>query len=497
MPPLVETTSGPVCGVDGPDGVVAHLGIPYAAPPTGELRFAAPSPPPPWTAPLDATRFGPGAPQSDENPMGDLVPGMQVSDTDEGSCLTLNVWTPGLDDHARPVMVWLHGGAFSLGSSSLPVYDGARLARRGDVVVVSCNYRLGALGFLVVDGPGCTTNCGLRDQIAALQWVHHNIARFGGDPANVTIFGESAGAGSVLSLLASPAARPWFTRAICQSGATDLLLDLDRAAEVTATVARHAGVASDAASLRSLDADTLVRAQTAAALELAATVGTMPFHPVVDGDLLPLTWPDALGAGHAATHPLLIGTTVDEMRLFVDMLPGGPVASDAELVGRLGYIGAPDPAALAGAYERAQPSPATADDRWWRALTDQSMWVPAMRLADAHAAHQPSTFVYRFDWQAADPRKRACHGLDIPFPFDTLDHDGWWDFVADPDDARTLAHTIQDAWVAFARTGVPSCDPVGDWPAHDAERRPTVILDQNVRVEHDPHGEVLRLWRTS
>ena len=225
-----STTSGVVRGTTA-DGCSTFLGVPFAAPPVGPLRWAPPAPVAPWDGVLDATRYGPAAWQATGGPLDGLVPGMGSADQAD-DCLNLNVWTPAVDDGARPVLVWIHGGAYSLGAGSLPVYDGTRLAVNTDTVVVTINYRLGALGFMVLDDPSTTPNVGLLDQVAALEWVRENIAAFGGDPGRVTVFGESAGAGCILSLLAMPAATGRFHRAIAQSGATDLLLDRPGAREV-------------------------------------------------------------------------------------------------------------------------------------------------------------------------------------------------------------------------------------------------------------------------
>ena len=221
----VETTSGAVRGIPG-NGHHAFLGIPFAAAPTGELRWAPPQPASAWTGVRDATAFGPAAWQPTGGPLDGLVPGMGSEDQGE-DCLSLNIWTPAPDSACRPVMVWIHGGAFSLGAGSLAAYDGTTLCTRTDTVVVTINYRVGALGFLVLDDETAAANVGILDQIESLKWVHDNIAAFGGDPDNVTIFGESAGGGSVLSVLSAPSAKGLFHRAIVQSGATELMLDRD------------------------------------------------------------------------------------------------------------------------------------------------------------------------------------------------------------------------------------------------------------------------------
>ncbi len=485
-----QTTRGVVRGTSGA-GCTAFLGMPYAIPPTGELRWAPPVAVDPWEGERDATRPGPAAWQPTGGPLDGLVPGMGSADQAD-DCLSLNVWTPAADDARRPVLVWVHGGAFQLGAGSLGVYDGTRLATATDTVVVTFNYRLGAFGFLVLDDPSTTPNVGLLDQVAALEWVRDNVAAFGGDPDRVTVFGESAGGGSVLSLLSMPAASGLFHRAIVQSGATDLLLDRDRALEVSACVARCAGVEpGDVAALRDLPPDELLAAQAQAAGELFATVGTMPFHPCVDGEVVPTTWQQAAEAGVNAV-PLIIGTTRDEMALFASFDPAAANLDDEGLRRRLDGAAAAglDVDALLEAY--AETGTTAPPEVWQRIQTDQAMWLPALRIAAARAAHAP-LWMYRFDWPAVHPGMGAPHGIDIPFPFATIDVDGWDGFVADAADAMGLAATEQQLWAAMARDGAPSAEGL-EWPAFDADRRATLVLGRAVELVDDPNGPVRRAW---
>jgi para-nitrobenzyl esterase len=482
---VVTIRAGSVRG-EGDDRVVRFLGIPYAAPPAGERRWRPPVAPSPWDGVRAASTAGPAARQPTGGPMAGLVPGMDVGDQGD-DCLSVNVWTPATDGARRPVMVWLHGGAFSLGAGSLPAYDGTRLAAEQDVVVVTCNYRLGCFGFLHLEDPSACPNAGLLDQIAALRWVRDEITGFGGDPQNVTVFGESAGGGSVLSLLSMPAATGLFQRAIVQSGATDLLLDRAAATEVGEAFSRAAGVEpGDVAALRALPADRLVEAQAETAAGLYATVGTMPFHPCVDGRVLPWSWLDAARQG-VNPVPLVIGTTRDEMGLFARMDPKVAALDADGLARRLDRQGL-DPTLVVSAYAEAgldQP-PAV----WTRVQTDVQMWAPALRILEARAAHAPA-WTYRFDWPAADPRMGAAHGVDIPFPFGTTEQ--WSDFLHDPAGAAELSATIRAAWASFARTGDPSTPDLA-WPSYDLERRPTLVLDGSPHVEDDPDAPVRRLW---
>ncbi len=470
-------------------GSTAFLGIPFAEPPVGPLRWAPPSPALAWTGTRDATTFGPAPWQPSGGPLDGLVPGMG-SDEQSDDCLNLNVWTPSVDD-SRPVLVWIHGGAFSLGAGSLSVYDGSRLAAATNTVVVTINYRLGALGFLVIDDPSCTPNVGLLDQVAALEWVRNNISAFGGDPDNVTIFGESAGGGSVLSLLSMPSAVGLFQRAIIQSGATDLLLDRDKAQLVAEAVARAAGLETvDVDALRAMSGAQIIEAQANAAMELFGTVGTMPFHPVVDGVVLPHTWLEAASSGFNPV-PVIIGTNRDEMDLFKMFDPqAGSLTTDG-LRTRFEAVGG-NVDALIDAYRSTGAS--EPPEAWRRANTDIAMWLPALRIAEARSAHGP-TWMYRFDWEASSPDMGSPHGVDIPFPFTTIDVDEWDTFVSDPEQAMSLASLMQRSWADFAAEGVPSLGDQ-DWPSYSADERATAILGRDVTVERDPNRQVRQAWNS-
>src|SRR5689334_10774695 len=491
---IVETRDGPVRGrvERDPEGrpVQVFRGVPYAAPPVGPRRFAAPAPVTPWREPFDADRFGPSAPQPTGGALAGLVPGMTVADQDE-DCLTLNVWTPGTPAPAaaRPVMVWFHGGAFTIGGSSLPTYDGVRLACEGDVVLVSCNYRLGALGFASVDAP----NCGLLDQLAALEWVQANAAAFGGDPGNVTVFGESAGAGCILHLLAAPAARGRFRRAIAQSGATNLTLQPDAAAEVAAALAQHLGLSrDDLDALRAAPVADVLAAQDATAASVFATVGMMPFHPVADGGVVASPPVDAVAAGDADEVELLIGTTRDEMRLFF----GVDTALDRDRLARRleRLVGAADVPRVLAAYEAsAEPGRDGPGAPWADLMTDAEMTRPAVAIADAHASRGAPTYAYLFTWPAAPGPVElgACHAIDLPFTFGTLDREGWSEFVADAGAAEALSARVRAAWCGFARDGDPG------WPRYEPSRRTTMLLGRDARPVDDPFGARLRAWPVS
>jgi para-nitrobenzyl esterase len=413
------------------------LGIPYAR----AARFGAPE-----LVPFDPARtydaFGPAAPQSLDSPLGEIVPGMRVTAIDEHACLTLNVFAP---DGARdlPVLVWFHGGSFVIGASAQPVYDGQRLADEQQVVVVTANYRLGALGFLDARPLGGVANCGVRDALAALAWTQANIASLGGDPARVTAWGESAGGGLVLHALASDAAAGLVTGAIVQSGATFSTLDDARAA-----IVRDAFLEQLNGDPRTAPVEAIVAAQQRAMSDLLGTIGMMPFHPMVDDDVVvaPPT------AGLAVDVPLLIGTTSDEMRLF--LAPSGEPPARERLAKRIArYAGADGDAAI-DAYAKDLDTDDT-DAIWAAVFSDVEMQKPMRAVLDAH----PRSFNYLFTWEG--PNVGACHGIDIPFPFGNF-VEGWDAFVGG--DPSPLSAEIRAAWAAFARTGDPG------WPAPPATR---------------------------
>jgi para-nitrobenzyl esterase len=428
----------------------AYLGIPYAS----AARFERPVPAPAVDV-AGCTAFGPAAPQ---HPGLGLVPESPIGPTDEARCLTLNIWAPADVDTRRPVLVWFHGGSFVTGSSAQRCFDGTRLAVEQDVVVVSVNYRLGALGFLDLRTlGGDVANLGLHDAIAALRFVRDHIESVGGDPARVTIFGESAGGGVCAHLLASPGSTGLFARAIVQSGITDRTLDAERAALVTATLCDAAGV-HGLDRLRALPVDALLDAQDAVGPTLLKPIGMMPFHPSIDGELLHSAPAAALGAGVAAGVPMIAGTTAEEMQLFLDPTAAAPDRD--RLVRRVARYLDVEPLraeAIVAAYEREVDH---FDDVWPALFGDVEMQVPLRRALEAHAPHGP-TFTYLFTWDA--PRVGAAHAVDIPFTFGNF-VDGWDEFVGYDADAERLSREMRDAWAAFARDGEPG------WPHYPATR---------------------------
>jgi para-nitrobenzyl esterase len=499
--PEVETGAGRVRGTVEQGGLRVFRGIPFARPPVGPRRFAPPEPPVAWTGVRAAEAFGPVSVQSPIS-LGFMGAGQQPQSED---CLYLNVWTPGLEGR-RPVMVWIHGGAFVLGAGSEPLYDGRRLAARGDVVVVSLNYRLGALGYLTHPelrdhATGASGNWGLLDQIAALRWVRENAGSFGGDPSNVTVFGESAGAMSVTTLMATPAARGLFQRAIAQSGAP-VTARYDEAAATAERVSALLDV--PIARLREVPADQLVDAQQRMMFNrsprqaIGISGDAMPFRPTVDGETLPRQPEEAVGDGHAADVALLIGTNRDEMKLFA-MLDQGEL-DEATLRARLSAtVGRDHGERVLRTYEgtrAARGEPTDAKELWSAMETDRFFRAPTNRFAAVHSAHQPCTYAYLFCWSSPSPMLGAAHAVELPFVFGTLDAPMVDLFAGSGPEAEHLAALVQDAWSGFARTGTPATAGLGDWPAFDGERRCTMVLGPTSGVEDAPRCEELACWES-
>jgi para-nitrobenzyl esterase len=498
MTVIADTTAGKIAGRQKQD-VLLFAGVPYAAAPVGVRRFKGPEPHDGWDDVRDATRFGQVAVQ-----VGDSMGAIGASPAPDWSedCLFLNVQTPALDDARRPVMVWIHGGAFVNGTGAIPWYDGANLVRHGNVVVVSINYRLGALGWLELAqiDPAYSTsgNNGLLDQIAALRWVRDNIAGFGGDPDNVTIFGESAGAMSVGTLLATPSASGLFSKAIAQSGAAHNVTTMDDASAVTEAFINEFG--GDFGALlaappeRLLEVQQLVsQAMLAGHIRRAVTSASgLPFGPVIDGAVLPRHPSDAIRDGSAASVPLMTGTNRDEWNLFG--LMDRRVEDPDTLTRRLGRF-VQEPGPLVTSYRRARPE-ADYDELFKGIMTDRMFRMPAVRMAEAQLVHQPAnTFMYLFEYAstAFDGRLGSCHALEIPFVFDNL-HRAGIEFLTGPQPPQSLASVMHEAWTRFAHTGSPVHDGLPDWPAYDEDDRATMYFGVPCHLEGDPAPDERLAW---
>ena len=487
MEPIVDITPGKVRGsFEGP--LAIFRGIPYARPPIGPLRFGAPQPPDPWTGVRDATEFGPAPAQSAIDV--EYVPGFSlwegIRETSE-DCLTLNVWTPGLTGR-RPVLVWIPGGAFLKGAGSQDLYDGSTLARRGDVVVVTANYRLGVFGFLGLDDERFAGNAGLADQLAVLEWVADHAAAFGGDPGNVTLMGESAGAISVAALVTSPKAAGRFHRAVCQSGAGRRLPSAGTAAELADRLLTRLGLDRErAGDLFHVPTDRLLSAQVAVSVDVRRNDIGAGFQPWIDGDVVTGQTVDGLAAGRAAGMPFLAGTTEHEMNLWRVLMPALRTLDEAGLAAGVQRLVAEAAGDMVAAYRAARPhaSPAELFEAIW---TDREFRIPSLRATEAQATPSAATYYYLFAWRSPAPGIGSCHAIDLPFVFGTLDSKGADAFAGHGPAAEALATRVQDAWLSFARTGDPG------WPAYDVKTRPTMLLGETCEVVDDPKSAERAAW---
>jgi para-nitrobenzyl esterase len=498
---IVDTGTGKIQGLEK-HGVVQFRGIPYAR----ADRFRPSQPVEPWVGVRDATSFGPIAPQN-PSPLESML-GAQ-SEPGIEDCLVVNVYTPAADDGARPVMVWIHGGAFVAGSGHVAWYDGTNLAGTGDVVVVTLNYRLGALGFLHLGhldaafaGSGAN---GIGDQVNALLWVRDNIAAFGGDPGNVTIFGESAGGMSVGTLLGTPSATGLFRGAIAQSGAASNGHDTEVAEWVTGRFLANLALSpATTEGLLALPVDEILRAQGAVESEVQANgrrgegpgVGRLAFQPVVEGTILPEPPLEAIRAGSAAGVNLVTGTTADEWNLFHFQARSNGALSDEQLRRRLAWLVGDDRVDDALAVYRSARPDADTDRLFCAAMTDWVFRMPSIRLAEAQLQHAARVSMYQFAYPstAFGGVLGACHAIDVPFAFANLDRGGVDVFLGGLDDsARRLADRVSRAWVGAARSGHPQHDDLV-WPAYDLDRRATCQLDGEPTVVDDPDHEIRLLW---
>ena len=492
--PITETSYGKLQGTLE-DGILVFRGIPFAKPPLGPLRFRAPERAEPWSGVRNAVRFGPGAHQANR-PLAPVL-GIVIPEQSE-DCLTLNVWTPACDGGRRPVMVFVHGGAWVIGSGSERSYDGSSLARRGDVVVVTINYRLGPFGFLRgegIDGLGGSGNEGILDVVAALEWVRDEIAAFGGDPANVTAFGESAGSVNIACMLAMPRARGLFHKAVLQSGSLNFLRTPEQALEITRAFLKQLEIAPErAAALRDVPAAALVAAQNS----LGARSMLPPFSPIADGEIIPTRALAAIASGSARGIPLIVGTNLEEMKLYRFLDPAIDSLDESALVARCSMI-FPDGARIAEVYRKARAArgdDASPVETWFAFSTDQAFRAPALKLAELHASHTPDVFVYEFCWRGTTPGKPqgAIHSLELPFVFGTLDVSEIGAIAGRTPAAHELSVAMQDAWLTFARTGRPQGSSLPEWPRYAPPKRRTLTLGARSIVVDAPREAERALW---
>lgn len=486
--PEVHVSGGTVRGCSE-EGLAVFRGIPFAQPPVGEHRFAAPQPALAWDGVREAAAYGPPPPQS--SAFGPIPP---WEGGGENEWLTVNVWSPAYGDGptaALPVMVWIYGGAYMAGHTGQPDYDGAALAAQ-DVVVVTLNYRVGMEGFAQIKG--APANRGLLDQVAALEWVRDNIASFGGDPGRVTVFGESAGAGSIAALMAMPRAAGLFRRAIAQS-VPGTFFSPELADDIAVACAAELGLRPTLADLSSIEPTALAAAGDAVASKMAqyedrwgpVAHTVTPFSPVVDGEILPTDPWQAIAAGSARDIDLVVGHNREEYRLFIAQAGQLGQITDEQATTVLRGL-APSPEVEAAYRARGY----AAGELFERIYSDWLFDMPSLHLAEAHATAGGRPYLYRLNWPAPAMGGGfgACHGLDVGLVFGNLSAGLSALLIGEqpPADAVALSQWMRSAWTAFATTGTPG------WPECDTEQRLTELIDTEPRVTPYPDETTRRIW---
>jgi para-nitrobenzyl esterase len=498
-PLLVDTDVGKVRGKDD-KGTHAFLGIPYGASTAGKARFLPPSKVQPWTGVREAVAFGNRAPQT---PMpANLPPEVKqlfrfASEPMSEDCLVLNVWTPAGNRQAkRPVMFWCHGGGFATGSGQEPDYHGANLARENDVVVVTVNHRLNVLGYMflgdVVGGPYATGNAGMLDLVLALEWVRTNIANFGGDPGNVTIFGQSGGGAKVSALLAMPAARGLFHKAIVMSGPGLKVTPRETATKSAESAFKKLGLSKDdLAKLQEIPADQLVSLGGG----MGMTGGGLTFSPVVDGVSLPTHPWEPVAPEVSANVPIMIGSTKDEMTSLLMSDPKYGKLTDAELRQRVGFmLGPKNVDQLVQFYRKLHPNH-TPTDLLVDIVTGHYTTISSIQLAERKFAQgKAPVYVYMVTWETPvlGGKMRSPHGVDLPLVFANTDIAAG--LVGDGPDARQMADMMSKSFAAFARNGNPNCRVVPQWPAYSPDTRSTLHFNVPPALVSDPNKDERLFW---
>ncbi|MBF0117679.1 MAG: carboxylesterase/lipase family protein [Desulfobacterales bacterium] len=489
---VVQTTHGQVAGFEAENGLNVFLGIPYAEPPVGRLRFTPPQPIAKWRYVRPAYRFGPTCPQG----LDEFEPASLLYQDED--CLSLNIWTPGIDKQKRPVMIFIHGGGFIQGGTGDPLYDGAQLAKRGDIIVASLNYRVAALGFLFLDNYGQefkgSGNIALQDQIAGLKWIKNNISQFGGDPDNITIVGESAGSVSVMFLMISPMSKGLFHKAIGQSGAINLARTKEQATIYTQRFMKFAGV-KDVNGLRSLSTPRIVEIEEKL-IKDAGFEADLLFAPVMDDIVIPANPVKAFEEGAASGIPLLNGTNYDEYRYWLLYFPSLKYIPTSfllpfapEIRDKLGN----KRETVIAHYNKVLQKPGLSGVTF-ALVNDMLFRIPHINVSDMQSRHAP-VWMYRFDWKSkVSDDLGACHAIELPFVFRTFNSPTSYQIVGSNPPIE-LSNTMMDVWIAFIRTGNPNIRGMQEWPVYNTQRRGTMIFNEKCVVQDDPDKSGYLLYK--
>ena len=493
---VINTTSGNIRG-HTQDGIKVFKGIPYAAPPIGKNRFAPPQPVTPWENILDTLKSSPTVPQPLAPPELRAI----IHEQSEADCLTLNIWTPGFDDKKRPVLFWIHGGSLLTGSNA--DFDGQPMSARGDAVIIAINYRLGPFGFLYV--PEQTANVGLLDQVAALEWVRQNISHFGGDPSNVTIFGESAGGLCVSTLMTMPKAKGLFKRAIIESNVCNP--DASQPEKGEAVGKRLFSILGikygDMAAIRAVPPEKLIVAYQQA---IASRVWADTYPPFVDGNVLPRHPYEAIKQGIAKDIEIIAGTNENESGLFSLWDPNIDKLDELHLKTRFRYsrssAGETDERTeelfkIYTGYIKSAPFN-TLRYAWEQFNTDQMFRIPVQRYVEAQRKHQRRVYLYQFSWKTPElgGKLGAAHALEIPFVFNTLGKETFGIFPQKTVETDKLSFAMMDAWVNFARIGNPNHKNIPEWTQYNKKTKPTMVFDNEIRLATNLYPERDKVWES-
>ncbi|MFW9943080.1 MAG: carboxylesterase/lipase family protein [Candidatus Thorarchaeota archaeon] len=489
---LITTKYGKIKGIQE-DNYQSFLGIPYAKPPIGDLRFEEPQILDQWDDIKDATKFRPIAYQNHQD-----TPPLNHEESED--CLYLNVWTPSADNKERPVMFWIHGGAFLTGGNIRARFNGAMLASYGDVVVVNFNYRLGALGFLNL--PNVTPNIGILDQITALKWVRENIFFFGGDPNNITIFGESAGSESVAVLLSIPESRGLFHKAIMQSGvANPISYQVEKTRKGAEEFLLKLKMEQDNIDkLRKIPINKLIRIQKKLAGNIVDAKEN-PFRPFIDGKIIPDQPLELIKQGKAANVPIILGWNEAELDIIFVYYKQANEEGKKKIIEimrkMLDQQGITKEALkkLKISYESAGMNPQKSPFKHWSTILSDSMFkIPTIRQMEAHLKHQSDVYCYIFSYESI-LSGTAFHTLEIPFVFGTINiADVYHESIKINDKSEKLAKIMMDTWLSFARTGNPNHKGLPEWKPYDLSKRSTMIMGIKPELKEDPISLLRKAW---